>query len=67
MNCRIVLSKDKTKAWLEQPELIKIIKKNFRKIVKNMKEYGTPEMPNIGISRSFEEDIALKNDKQLLY
>ena len=63
LNCHIVFSKDKTKAWLGQPELIERIEKKFGRIVKNMKEYGTPGMLGMSISRIFGDDILLSSEE----
>ena len=66
-NRRIIFSKDKTKVWLGQPELIKRIKKKFGRIVKNMKKYGTSGTPGMSVSRIFGDEITLSSEEQSLY
>ena len=67
LNCQIVFSEDKRRAWLGQPDITDRIVKKFGKMVEELKEYGTPGTPNMGIIRKFEEDVAVTDEEQALY
>jgi hypothetical protein len=47
----IVFNKEKTKAWLGQPQLIKNLEKKFRDLVGSLQQYKTPGTPGIGVTR----------------
>jgi hypothetical protein len=51
LSCNIVFNKEKTKAWLGQPHLIKSLEKKFGDLVKSLQQYKTPGTPGIGVTR----------------
>jgi hypothetical protein len=68
LSCNIVFNKDKTKAWLGQPHLIKNLDAKFGDLVKGMQRYKTPGTPGIGVTRP-SADVRVKVDakEQELY
>ena len=51
LSCKILFNKDRSKAWLGQPHLIKSLNEKFGESVKNLQTYRTPGTPNQGIVR----------------
>lgn len=49
LSCNILSNKDKTRAWLGQPHLIKSLEKKFVDAVTSLQKYQTPGMPGQGI------------------
>jgi hypothetical protein len=45
LSCNILFDKDKTKAWLGQPHLIKKLEKRFGEAVASLQKYRTPGTP----------------------
>jgi hypothetical protein len=39
LSCEVVFNKDKTKAWLGQPHLMKRLEKSFSKFISSVKNY----------------------------
>jgi hypothetical protein len=57
LSCNILFDKDKTKAWLGEPRLIKKLEKKLGDAVASLQKYRTPGTPGQGIIRP-------KKDKQ---
>ena len=51
LSCKIKFSKDKKRAWLGQPHLIKNMKKKFYKCVQDVWSHKSPGMPKFLIVR----------------
>ena len=66
LSCQILFSKDKKKAWLGQPHLIKNLKTKFGKMVQGLTEYVTPGTPGQGIVRP-DTDGELSEEDHALY
>ena len=49
LSCNIVFDKDKKKAWLGQPHLIKNLEQKFGELVANLQRYRTPGTPGVRI------------------
>ena len=64
LSCKILFNKDRTKAWLGQPHLIKNIKAKFGEMVSNLQTYRTPGTPNQGIIRTKEAEMKDKLDAE---
>ena len=47
LSCEIVLSDDRTKAWLGQPHLISSLKKKYGEEVQKLYNYLTPGTPGL--------------------
>jgi len=51
LSCEVVLSKDKKKAWLGQPYLVKKLRDRFGNKVKELQRYRTPGTPGVNVKR----------------
>ena len=67
LSCEVLFSKDKKKAWLGQPHLIKNLHKSFFDDVKNMPAYRTPGTPNVGLRRSPESAPEVSKEDHAKY
>jgi hypothetical protein len=71
LSCNILLlfNKNKTKAWLGQPHLIKNLEKKYGKAVKSVQAYKTPGTPGQGIVRpdKGETSVLASPEDQTLY
>ena len=67
LSCKILFDKDKKKAWLGQPHLIKNIESKFGDMVRNLQTYRTPGTPNQGIMRLKDVKIEVSKDEHSLY
>ncbi len=56
LSCNILFNKEKTKAWMGQPHLLKNLEAKFGDLVKGLKGTVTPGTPGVGILRSEQED-----------
>ena len=68
LGCEVMFSKDKKKAWLAQPHVMKNIRQKFGELVKNAQHYKTPETPGIGLRKSMADDpkVSIKEHKTYL-
>jgi len=57
LGCEVVFSKDKMKAWLGQPHVMKYIKQNIGELVKNAQNYKTPGTPGVELRKSTEHPV----------
>ena len=65
LGCEFIMSKDKKKAWLGQPHIVKSLEKKFGEMVKNIRSTTTPGTPGfIAIKTDFG---LLKPEEQTLY
>ena len=64
MSCKILFNKEKIKAWLGQPDLIKNVKAKFGEIASNLKTYRTSGTPNQGIIMKKEVEMKDKLDAE---
>jgi hypothetical protein len=67
LSCNITYSKDKQKAWLGQPHLIRSLEKKFEHLVKGLQSYRTPGTPGQGIVRPTQEEDKISQEDQTLY
>ena len=67
LSCNILFSKDKKKAWLGQPHLIKKIKEKFTEMTNNIKSHKTPGNPNTGLVRPKEDDPIVSKEDHAIY
>ena len=67
LSCEIVFNKDRTKAWLGQPHLIKSLRSKFGDLVKSMTKYATPGTPGQGIVRPKDGDNLVGPEEHKLY
>ena len=51
LSCEIKFSKDKKKAWIGQPHMVKKIRQTFEEETKGMQKYRTPGTPGQGLVR----------------
>jgi hypothetical protein len=49
LSCQVLMNKDKTKAWVGQPHMVKKIINTFEDEVKGLRIYKTPGTPNKGL------------------
>jgi uncharacterized protein YdaT len=62
LSCTTVFNKNKTKAWLGQPHMVRKIADKFGDMVQNLQTYRTPGTPNQGIIRAPKGGIVEKVD-----
>ena len=67
LSCNILFKKDKSKAWLGQPHLIKKLNTKFGEMVKKLQTYKTPGTPGVGVVRPEEVDVVITEEDQTLY
>jgi Reverse transcriptase (RNA-dependent DNA polymerase) len=69
LSCEIIFNKDKTKAWLGQPNLIRRLETTFKDFVKSQKNssFRTPGTPGMNILRPKNDDEKLGPAEQTLY
>jgi len=68
LSCNIILSKDKKRAWIGQPHLIKKIKKKFGQRIEKLKKNLTPGTPGQGLQEiNQDDDEGLKDEEQRVY
>jgi hypothetical protein len=67
LSCEIRFNKDKTKAWLGQPHLVKNLEKKFGDLVKSSQKYRTPGTPGQGVLRPKEGDERITEADQTTY
>jgi hypothetical protein len=68
LSCNIVFNKERTKAWLGQPHLIKNLEKKYGQLVAKSTIFKTPGTPGQGISRPGKDEhgsIVGENDHKL--
>jgi hypothetical protein len=64
LSCNIIFNKDKAKAWLGQPHLMKNLDSKFRDFVKNMQRYKTPGTPGVGVTRPSADVLVTVDPKE---
>jgi hypothetical protein len=67
LSCEIRFDKNKTKAWLGQPHLIKNLESKFGDLVKSSQTYRTPGTPGQGVPRPKEGDEKITAEDQSIY
>jgi hypothetical protein len=67
LSCQIEFSKDRKKAWIGQPHLMKKIKDTFWNQVAKLQKYKTPGTPHVGIMRPKEDDPCISKDEHSMY
>ena len=67
LSCEIRFNKDRTKAWLGQPHLIKNLEAKFGEMVSGLTTYKTPGTPNQGIVQPTEEQHKISPEDQSIY
>ena len=67
LSCEIMLSKDRKKAWVGQPHMVKKLEKTFGGEVSKRQVYRTPGTPGLGLIKVKEEKDKIDHDKQSRY
>jgi hypothetical protein len=67
LSCEIVFNKDKSKAWLGQPHMVKKIKKTFAETVAKLPKYKTPGTPGVGLVRAKEGEQVATAEEHSIY
>ena len=67
LSCKIIFDKEKKKAWLGQPHLIKNLETKFGASVNGLQRYGTPGTPGQGIRRIVDGPGKLSVDDHKAY
>ena len=67
LSCEIIFSKDKTKAWLGQPHLLKKLEKTFGELTKGLSSYKTPGTPGHNVTRPTTNSERISAEEQKLY
>jgi Reverse transcriptase (RNA-dependent DNA polymerase) len=68
LSCEIVFDKEKKKAWLGQPHLVKRLENKFESLLKGSHvKYKTPGTPGYNIVRPAMGDVHLNEEDQKIY
>ena len=67
LSCKIEYSKDKDKAWIGQPHLMKKLIDKFGSKVAGMSIYKTPGSPHVGIQRPQKDDPGVSKEEHTEY
>ena len=67
LSCNIVFNKEKTRAWIGQPGMIKKLEKKFGERVKHLREFHTPGTPGQGLFKAEKDDPGLSPEDQTVY
>jgi hypothetical protein len=67
LSTEIALSKDRKKAWIGQPHMVKKIEKVFGDEVKGLQKYKTPGTPGHGLVRPKTEEEKIPKEKHSRY
>ena len=69
LSCEIIINKEKNKAWLGQPHLMKKVEKVFGPLLQNGRKYDfkTPGTPSFNIIRPETEEQKISDEKQKIY
>ena len=67
LSCEIAFSKDRKKAWLGQPHLIKKLETTFGDEVMKLMKYVTPGTPGRTQVREIDKTLCLAGEKQTRY
>ena len=67
LSCEIKFDKNKTKAWIGQPHLMKKLRNKFETMVSDLQVYKTPGTPGQGVVRPNEGDHLVTSEMQTDY
>ena len=67
LSCEILFNKDKTKAWIGQPHLMRKIEKEFGPMVKGERKLKTPGTPGLVLVKPLDAKVILKPEDQTGY
>ena len=67
LSCEVVFSKDRKKAWVGQPHLMKKIEKTFGEEVKSLQKYKTAGTPGSGLVRAESEEAKIAPEQHSRY
>ena len=67
LSCNIIFDKDKKKAWIGQPHLLKKMEQKFGERVRKLRDYQTPGTPGKGVTRPKEDSELLSSHEQTQY
>ena len=67
LSCNIVFNKEKTRAWIGQPQMIKKLEKKFGERVKKLRTFHTPGTPGQGLCKAEKDDPGLSSTEQTEY
>jgi hypothetical protein len=69
LSCEILFNKNRTKAWLGQPHLVKRLEQSFSDYVKSTKNYAfkTPGTPGMNTVRPKRDDDKIISEEQTTY
>ena len=67
LSCQILFDKERKKAWIGQPHMIKKLDKTFNQYIKHGKTYSTPGTPNHVLVRPKDNDPLVEDWERDLY
>jgi hypothetical protein len=67
LSCQVLMNKDKTKAWVGQPHMVKKIINTFEDEVKGLQIYKTPGTPNKGLILAKEDEDRIDEARHSRY
>ena len=67
LSCEVMLSRDKRKAWVGQPHMVKKLRNKFGDMVKGMQKYKTPGSPGKGLMLERDPEFIIDPDHHALY
>jgi Reverse transcriptase (RNA-dependent DNA polymerase) len=69
LSCEVIFNKNRTRAWLGQPHLVKRLEKSFKDFIQTSKQYSfrTPGTPGMKIVQPKSDDEKIDPAEQTLY
>jgi len=67
LSCKLLFSKDKKKAWIGQPHLLKKIETSFGNELEKIRSYKSPAAPGMGIVKADEDDADMSDKDKTHY
>ena len=67
LSCELMFDKEKKKAWIGQPHLLKKMEQNFKHLIKDKQQYKTPGTPHQGIVRPVEGESKISEEDPKMY
>jgi hypothetical protein len=67
LSCQVKMNKEKTKAWVGQPHMVKKIISKFKDLVCKLPKYKTPGTPGYGLILAKQDEDCIDEERHALY